>query len=845
MSTTDNAMFQTADETDAARVIRDRIEATADAKGFVDLEHDTDAMRRLAEANDLEALNSIARQGLTAAKIDGVLKGEYADPQQDRTLAEMLSDESILDGVRGDAAMAGQPVETGFADALQIENGEANLSSAWRSLWTEYVKNGELNQGTVESLKAAGYFVTAGDPDKLLDDVRSYWSKQLAIPVRRLNEPMRESAVGERGIPYQIDYLIENVYQHVGGQGLLLCKVQEWHPETGLAKVEIIVADHGHGFIDSDGNSISIADAISGRNFDKERGQRHQALGQIASSAEKYQIVEIHKKSSGVEGAFWERDRSGPARAGVLNGSGLDAGVMTRVVFSALVKVKGRQGGRQASNGPAIAASEGDAAQIKSLEVSSPIEANATLEDRIKALIAQNTAEARQELNSLALDSGVDFFNKILVSRDKIENAYTTWDHPEIDQFIGSLTEPTRDALAERSVGSGALKRPALIYVLAKLGTARSFEIALDVMKADKSDLDGKQSRKLFHFFFATVFGHNCSWLGKEEFRRLLTGLTTRQKELLRQMIYTIQPNMRIGSLAVLFPELVAEDRGSVAEYAFEEKKDRFQGFRFQVWDPGNKEMLGPVVARMHEIAEGSGLRSDIPSLSDLRMMLTTDDSRVILARDREGVIVGYSISGLESKNFPSPTPYLRLVVVDQKRSLSGLGSALLRREVADCRILGFDHMSFRRSFNTSNEDFVPGVARSMGWSFQPGERYVDRGRSERRPDSISFPELDYAPGQWGPVVDSSLPGQNKAQIVSQNTGGIDLNASKLDIKSQNANGEIQFRFDPAMLEKLHNAAGLSPVIIYIKPLSTSLPVFLGLTEEPPPDAVSGQLVKG
>ena len=68
----------------------------------------------------------------------------------------------------------------------------------------------------------------------------------------------------------------------------------------------------------------------------------------------------------------------------------------------------------------------------------------------------------------------------------------------------------------------------------------------------------------------------------------------------------------------------------------------------------------------------------------------------------------------------------------------------------------------------------------------------------------------------------------DEAQLSNENLGGIDLSPARMNLKTQNAGGEIKFHLDPAMLRQLQNAPGFVPVIINIKPLK-SLNEFLGL----------------
>ena len=61
-----------------------------------------------------------------------------------------------------------------------------------------------------------------------------------------------------------------------------------------------------------------------------------------------------------------------------------------------------------------------------------------------------------------------------------------------------------------------------------------------------------------------------------------------------------------------------------------------------------------------------------------------------------------------------------------------------------------------------------------------------------------------------------------------ENSGGIDLNPAKLDLKTRNSGGEIAFNLDPAMLARLQKASGISPVIVSVRPLE-SLSAFMGI----------------
>ncbi len=119
----------------------------------------------------------------------------------------------------------------------------------------------------------------------------------------------------------------------------------------------------------------------------------------------------------------------------------------------------------------------------------------------------------------------------------------------------------------------------------------------------------------------------------------------------------------------------------------------------------------------------------------------------------------------------------------------------------------------------------------------QPGEA-VMVGDSER---------LDIAParslGMRTIFVDSSADILKIVERVyastTENTGGIDLTRDKMKIQVRGAESDGQFKFDQAMIQQLQNASGLTPVIIDIQPMTTTVPMFLGLKDNAP---TAGQL---
>jgi hypothetical protein len=60
--------------------------------------------------------------------------------------------------------------------------------------------------------------------------------------------------------------------------------------------------------------------------------------------------------------------------------------------------------------------------------------------------------------------------------------------------------------------------------------------------------------------------------------------------------------------------------------------------------------------------------------------------------------------------------------------------------------------------------------------------------------------------------------------------GGIDLNPSKINLETKDNGGAIKFNLDPAMLQRMQNASGVTPVIVGISSLG-SLQQFMGVPD--------------
>ncbi len=89
--------------------------------------------------------------------------------------------------------------------------------------------------------------------------------------------------------------------------------------------------------------------------------------------------------------------------------------------------------------------------------------------------------------------------------------------------------------------------------------------------------------------------------------------------------------------------------------------------------------------------------------------------------------------------------------------------------------------------------------------------------------------EDEKAARQKNPAMVPSFNPDRVPGIVNA-PGGIDLTPSKMDIAARNSGEAIHFNIDHAMLQRLQNASGVTPVIINIQPLG-SLPQFFGLSQ--------------
>lgn len=71
-----------------------------------------------------------------------------------------------------------------------------------------------------------------------------------------------------------------------------------------------------------------------------------------------------------------------------------------------------------------------------------------------------------------------------------------------------------------------------------------------------------------------------------------------------------------------------------------------------------------------------------------------------------------------------------------------------------------------------------------------------------------------------------------KEDSAINSPGGIDLTHDRMNMQTRGSGKAVQFNFDPAMIRQVQNASGLTPVIIDIHPMTTSVPMFLGIKDD-------------
>ena len=107
----------------------------------------------------------------------------------------------------------------------------------------------------------------------------------------------------------------------------------------------------------------------------------------------------------------------------------------------------------------------------------------------------------------------------------------------------------------------------------------------------------------------------------------------------------------------------------------------------------------------------------------------------------------------------------------------------------------------------------------------------VDQSRTESAvqpaPDAVIINTTETAL----PETATALIAQLLKKKEDPGTGGVDLTRARTSLEVQSEGGGIEFHMDPSLLDQLRNSSGLTPVIIGIYPMTTSVPMFLGLND--------------
>jgi hypothetical protein len=95
-------------------------------------------------------------------------------------------------------------------------------------------------------------------------------------------------------------------------------------------------------------------------------------------------------------------------------------------------------------------------------------------------------------------------------------------------------------------------------------------------------------------------------------------------------------------------------------------------------------------------------------------------------------------------------------------------------------------------------------------------------------PENGTFSVAEFFPGQQ--VEDAKIVYGYGEPAFDAATGGIDFTPDRIDLKIQGSQDGMRFKVDPTIFKQLQDAAGLTPVIINIRPI-TDLKRFLGVAQ--------------
>ncbi len=102
-------------------------------------------------------------------------------------------------------------------------------------------------------------------------------------------------------------------------------------------------------------------------------------------------------------------------------------------------------------------------------------------------------------------------------------------------------------------------------------------------------------------------------------------------------------------------------------------------------------------------------------------------------------------------------------------------------------------------------------------------------------PDIVSYDNsMSFALAPENMSIPDEKPLLGEGKPVKADNGGIDLTRDRMGLQVHSGGQGVQFNFDPAMIQQLQNAPGLAPVIIDIQPMTTTVPMFLGLKDDAP-----------
>jgi hypothetical protein len=166
---------------------------------------------------------------------------------------------------------------------------------------------------------------------------------------------------------------------------------------------------------------------------------------------------------------------------------------------------------------------------------------------------------------------------------------------------------------------------------------------------------------------------------------------------------------------------------------------------------------------------------------------------------------------------------YLTIDMKDRKVIVYDMDKPVMDLKDWEARKLQAENAGIWGAFNDEQRSGTEEIRRTPGWSYDRGS-VMNEGRSR---NIGTRAEAAYSVTGAGSQIDKKLVGVLAAADFSE-TGGIDLTPARMDLQTGNDGSPVIFDIDPLLLQRLSDAAGVSPVIRGMHPLD-DLAAFLGV----------------